>query len=38
MIQCLLRLCASIAGGVGSIPGWDTKVPHAMGHGKKQKV
>ena len=23
-----LRLCASNAGGVGSIPGWGTKIPH----------
>ena len=25
-----LRLHASNAGGVGSIPGWETKIPHAM--------
>ena len=26
-----LRLHASNAGGVGSIPGWGTKIPHAAG-------
>ena len=25
-----LGLCASTAGGMGSIPGWGTKIPHAM--------
>ena len=25
-----LRLCASSAGGIGSIPGWGTKIPHAV--------
>ena len=25
-----LRLCASNAGGSGSIPGWETKILHAM--------
>ena len=25
-----LRLCVSNAGGVGSIPGWGTKILHAM--------
>ena len=24
-----LRLCASTAGGMGSIPGWGTQIPHA---------
>ena len=28
-----LRLCASIAGGVGSIPGWGTKILHGVWHG-----
>ena len=27
----------SIAGGMGSIPGWGTKVPHATQCGKKKK-
>ena len=27
-----LRLCASTAGGVGSIPGQGTKIPQAMSH------
>ena len=26
-----LRLCASNAGSVGSIPDWGTKLPHAVG-------
>ena len=26
-----LRLCASNAGSVGSIPDWGTKIPHAVG-------
>ena len=25
-----LRLCASGAGGMGLIPGWGTKIPHAV--------
>ena len=29
-----LRLCASNAGGAGSISGWGTKIPHA--HGDKK--
>ena len=33
----LLRLCASNAGGVGSIPGWGTRIPHAAWHGQKKK-
>ena len=24
-----LSFCASTAGGVGSVPGWGTKIPHA---------
>lgn len=30
------KLCASNAGGVGWIPGWGTKIPHAAGRGQKQ--
>ena len=30
-----LRLCASSAGGMGSIPGQGTKIPHATQRGKK---
>ena len=33
-----LRLCASTAGGVGSIPGWGTKIPHAVCHGQTMKI
>ena len=32
-----LRLHASIAGGMGSIPGQGAKIPHAVWHGQKQK-
>ena len=32
-----LRLCASHAGGAGSIPGWGTKIPHAVHFGQKIK-
>ena len=32
-----LRLHASTAGGVGLIPGWGTKIPHAMWRKKKKK-
>ena len=32
-----LRLSNSIAGGIGLIPGQGTKIPHAVGHGKKKK-
>ena len=32
-----LRLCAHIAGGVGLIPGWRTKIPHAVRCGPKKK-
>ena len=28
-------VCTSNAGGMGSIPGWGTKIPHAAWHGKK---
>ena len=31
-----LRLHASTAGGVGSIPGWGTKIPHVMQHGQNK--
>ena len=31
-----LGLCASTAGGVGSIPGQETKIPHAVWHSQKQ--
>ena len=30
-----LRLCTSPAGSVGSIPGWETKIPHAECCGQK---
>ena len=36
MVQWL-GLCASSAGGMGSIPGWGTKIPHATWHGQKTK-
>ena len=32
-----LRLHASNAGGMSSIPGQGTKIPHAEGHGHKKK-
>ena len=32
-----LRLCASSAGSMGSIPGQGTKIPHAMWRGKKKE-
>ena len=32
-----LRLCASMAGGTGLIPGWGTKIPHAAWHSQKKK-
>ena len=32
-----LRLCTSTAGGMGSIPGRGTKIPHATWHGLKKK-
>ena len=31
-----LRFCASNAGGVGSIPGWETKIPHVARYGQKK--
>ena len=31
-----LRLHASTAGGMGSIPGWGTKIPQAMGWGQNK--
>ena len=34
----LLRLCASTAGGVGSIPGRGTKILHAKKCGQKIKI
>ena len=33
-----LRLCPSIARDVGSIPGWETKIPHAVCHGQTMKI
>ena len=35
MIQWL-RLCAPNAGGTGSIPGWEIKIPHTAWYGKKK--
>ena len=32
-----LGLCASTAGGAGSIPGWGTKIPHAVWYGQNKK-
>ena len=32
-----LRLSASTAEGMGSIPGWGTKIPCAVGYGQKKK-
>ena len=32
-----LRLCASIAGGTVSIPGWGTEIPHAVWCGPKKQ-
>ena len=32
-----LRLCASTAGGTDLIPGWGTKIPHAVVWPKKKK-
>ena len=37
MVVQWLRFHACIAGGVGSIPGQGTKIPHATGHSKKKK-
>ena len=36
MVQWL-GLCASTAGGTGSIPGWGSKILHAAWHGQKNK-
>ena len=33
-----LGLCASTAGGQGSIPGWGTKIPQAVLEEKKKKA
>ena len=33
-----LRFCASNAGGMGSIPGGGTKIPHAACHSQKKKL
>ena len=33
-----LGLCTFTADGVGSIPGWGTKIPPATGHGQKKKI
>ena len=30
-----LKLCASTVGGAGSIPGWGTKIPHALWYSQK---
>ena len=35
MVQWL-RFHASNAGGVGLVPGWGTKIPHAVGMHKKK--
>ena len=32
-----LDFCASVAGGIGSIPSQGTKIPHAMLYSKKKK-
>ena len=32
-----LRLCASTAGGTGSVPAWGTKIPHAVQYGQEKK-
>ena len=32
-----LRLCISNEGDMGSVPGWGTKIPQAVRHGKKKK-
>ena len=36
-VQWLELLQVSSAGGVGSIPGWGTKIPHAVWNGQKIK-
>ena len=35
LVACWLKLCASNAGGTGSIPGQGTKIPHALQCGQK---
>ena len=35
MVVQRLRLCPSTSGGMGSIPGWVTKIPHATWHGQE---
>ena len=30
----IVGLCVSLAGGMGLIPGWATKIPHATQHGQ----
>ena len=37
MVQCL-RLCASTARGMGSIPGWGIKIPHDAKLSQKKKL
>ena len=32
-----LGLCASTAGGLGSIPGWETRIPQASQHSQRKK-
>ena len=36
MVPCS-RLCAPNAGGIGSIPGWGTKIPQAAQHSQKEE-
>ena len=38
LVVQLLRLCAPNAGGMGSIPGQGTKIPHAARRGQKKKI
>ena len=37
LVVHLLRLCPSNAGGVGSIPGQGTEIPHAAWHSQKER-
>ena len=37
LVVLWLRLCASIAGNTGSIPGWGTKILHVKWHTQKIK-
>ena len=32
-----VEICTSIAGGMGWIPGWRTKIPHAVWQGQRGK-